>query len=600
MKISAIKIANYKGFLESDFIELSPSWNVVVGQNNAGKTAFIESFRLGRNPPRPHKNISFPRDFPYPSESRFLARMKFSRDWLKNSWLRQTNYFDLPYGTHHPDGGNIEIDPNTFWEGDDLNVELEFRWDNAVSSKWPSHRLFEGNGGERFAQFHATPERKIGASLSRTNGGSDSLPSIVGQNYATRIYMFEAKRFALGECGHEDTAILRPDATNLPAVLIKLVGNPDLFQEFNQNVSAIFPSIKGITVTTKGSNFEIRVWSIEPNTRRDDLSVPLNESGTGVGQVLAILYVAMTNEPGVIAIDEPNSFLHPGAAKKLIQILKRYSQHQYIISSHSPEVIAESQPATLHMVKFDGQKSVVETFGEAEIDTKRMMLEEIGASLADIFSAERVIWVEGPTERECFDVIVNTELDGPIVGMSFLALRNTGDLDGKQADAALDIYDTLTQGGSILPISILFSFDSEGKSDKQLEDLKRRCGGKARFLPRRMTENYLLNPDAIVEVLSTLGEGGLSVAAIDALLRKHAPNHMPKGSTAEYGTNEFLAQVDGANLLKDVFSEASDARHNYRKVRDGVELLKVILNRDRLSLDELVEFVRDLIRQRDQ
>jgi hypothetical protein len=388
----------------------------------------------------------------------------------------------------------------------------------------------------------------------------DTLPALVQQNCAAHIYMFEAKRFAVGECAHEDTTILRPDAGNLPAVLIKLAGNPDLFREFNHNVSTIFPAIKGITVTTKGVNFEIRIWSVDPSKRRDDLAVPLNESGTGVGQVLAILYVAMTNERGVIAIDEPNSFLHPGAAKKLIQILKRYPQHQYIVSTHSPEVVGEAQPATLHLVRFDGQQSIVETFGETEIEAKRMMLEEVGASLADIFSAERVIWVEGPTERECFDLIVAEALSGPIAGLSFVALRNTGDLDGKQADAALDIYDALTQGGSILPVSIWFSFDSEGKSEKQIQDLKRRCGGRAKFLPRRMTENYLLNPAAIVAVLTALGEEGLSTAGIDGLLRKYAPHRTPKGIVAAYETHAFFVYVDGANLLKDVFNEASDTQ----------------------------------------
>jgi hypothetical protein len=183
------------------------------------------------------------------------------------------------------------------------------------------------------------------------------------------------------------------------------------------------------------------------------------------------------------------------------------------------------------------------------------------------------------------------------VGLSFVALRNTGDLDGKQADAALDIYEALTQGGSILPVSIGFSFDNEGKTDKQLEDLRRRCGGRAKFLPRRMTENYLLNPDAIASVLKTLGEEKITVAEIDELLRKHGPNWMPKESVGEYGTSDFLIRVDGANLLKQVFNEASDTRHSYRKVHDGVELLKIIFSDHRASVNELVEFVSDLVSQ---
>jgi predicted ATPase len=594
MKIKALKIKNYKGFHDSGFVELSESWNVIVGQNNAGKTAFIEGFRLNRNEDKPHKNITFARDFPLPSSS-FIAQMRFSREWVKNCWLRQDEHFSLPfYG--NTSAGSVQIDPNKFWEGADLQVEFEFLHSNrGVTATWPSHRLFEADRNPQYMQFHRNADRKSWGSVGPFGGDGDTLPKIIQQNYAARIYMFEAKRFALGECGHQDTTTLAPDAANLPAVLSKIQANPALFAEFNQNVSTIFPSIKWVTVTPKGNNFEIRIWSIDPDTKRDDLAVPLNESGTGVGQVLAILYVAMTNDSGVIAIDEPNSFLHPGAAKKLIQILKRYPQHQYIISTHSPEVISAAQPAKLHLVKFDGQQSVIESYKENEIEVKRMMLEEVGASLSDIFSAERVIWVEGPTERECFDFIATNELNKPGLGQTFVALRNTGDLDGKQADAALDIYDALTKGGSILPVSVWFSFDNEGKTDRQVDDLNRRCGGRAKFLPRRMTENYLLHPAAIVAVLTGLGESGLQTAAIEELLQKHAKNRMKPGIATDYGTLDFLVHVDGAKLLMDVFSEVSDTRHSYRKVRDGVELLKVILKVDRKSVVELIDFVNDLI-----
>lgn len=596
MKISALRILNYKGFSDTEFIELNHSWNVLVGQNNAGKTAFMEGFRFSRNVSKPHKDIRFAKDHSYSSVSHFIARLQFSREWLKGAWLKQGGEFYIPTSVTTEVGRRYEIDPLPFWEGDDFDVELDFGAGSIASSSWPSHRLFEGGKGSRiFTAQQATDDHQVGVQASAFGGDNDSLPQTVSNNISDKVYVFEAKRFAVGECAHEDTAVLAPSATNLPAVLIKLASNPDLFDEYNCNVSTIFPSIKKITVTTFGNNFQIRVWPVDPSTRRDDLAVPLNECGAGVGQVLSILYVAMTSAPGVIAIDEPNSFLHPGAAKKLVQILKRYPHHQYIISTHSPEVMAEAQPATLHLIRYDGIESTVESFDESEVETKRMMLEEVGASISDVFGADRVIWVEGPTERECFDLIIAREFDGPIVGLSLVSLRNTGDLDGKQADAALDIYDALTKGGSILPVSSWFSFDREGKSDQKIDDIYRRCGGRAKFLPRAMTENYLLSPAAISKVLHALGEEMQAVDAIEGLLKKHASNRMLNKVVQSFGSKEFYINVDGANLLKDVFNEASDARHSYRKVRDGVELLKAVLDDERETVDELVKFVGDLI-----
>jgi predicted ATP-dependent endonuclease of OLD family len=71
-------------------------------------------------------------------------------------------------------------------------------------------------------------------------------------------------------------------------------------------------------------------------------------------QVLAILYVVLEEkEPRTIIIDEPQSFLHPGAIRKLFDILKGkdHAQHQYIVTTHSPTVITSASPATLLLVR---------------------------------------------------------------------------------------------------------------------------------------------------------------------------------------------------------------------------------------------------------
>ena len=49
MYIAKFQIKNYKSFLSSQEINLTPGFNVVVGQNNAGKTAFVEALSLGFN-----------------------------------------------------------------------------------------------------------------------------------------------------------------------------------------------------------------------------------------------------------------------------------------------------------------------------------------------------------------------------------------------------------------------------------------------------------------------------------------------------------------------------------------------------------------------
>ena len=43
MRISSFKIKNYKSFLEPEKITFDKGFNLIIGQNNVGKTALLEA-----------------------------------------------------------------------------------------------------------------------------------------------------------------------------------------------------------------------------------------------------------------------------------------------------------------------------------------------------------------------------------------------------------------------------------------------------------------------------------------------------------------------------------------------------------------------------
>ena len=65
MHIANIQVDNYKSFLSSETIEFMPGFNVIIGPNNAGKTALIEALSLRFNN-WPHRSIQ---TAPSPSEN---------------------------------------------------------------------------------------------------------------------------------------------------------------------------------------------------------------------------------------------------------------------------------------------------------------------------------------------------------------------------------------------------------------------------------------------------------------------------------------------------------------------------------------------------
>lgn len=56
MYLSKIRVKNYKSFNDSGKIEFKQGINIIVGQNNSGKTALLEALELNFID-NPHKNI---------------------------------------------------------------------------------------------------------------------------------------------------------------------------------------------------------------------------------------------------------------------------------------------------------------------------------------------------------------------------------------------------------------------------------------------------------------------------------------------------------------------------------------------------------------
>lgn len=56
MYIESIEVHNYKSYLQSGKIEFKPGFNIIVGQNSAGKTALLEALSLSFGN-KPHRSL---------------------------------------------------------------------------------------------------------------------------------------------------------------------------------------------------------------------------------------------------------------------------------------------------------------------------------------------------------------------------------------------------------------------------------------------------------------------------------------------------------------------------------------------------------------
>jgi hypothetical protein len=375
------------------------------------------------------------------------------------------------------------------------------------------------------------------------------------------------------------------------------------FASFVNLVSEILPQVKDISIVARGASNEIFVWNLDPESSRLDLAVPLQESGTGIGQILAILYIVLTSTYGrPIVIDEPQSFLHPGAARKLIEVLKRYYNHQFIVATHSPTIISAADPDEIIWLR---SKDDVET--DFEIINPRLasyaenVLDELGVRLSDVFGADSILWVEGPTEERCFPKILLKLTGLQLMGINLLAVRRTSDFDKKDIERVIEIYASLSKSNSLIPPAVGFIFDRESKTPQQIKELKAKSGDLLELLPRRMYENYLLNATAIAAVLNSgTGEplpNAISEAQVIEYLEKNRGAAKYYDSKYPFDGRTWQTNVDAAKLFEDLFKELSDSREQFIKTTHSVRLTDWLLEYSSEDLKEIAELLTKVLRK---
>jgi predicted ATPase len=583
MKIKRIRVRNYKGYNDSGVIELSDNFNVVVGQNNVGKTAFLESFRFGKTEPHPHRSERFAEGVHRPPKAVFEADFHFSEMDLKTGFfLAPSGQIQLPI---------VRRESNMHEQVMEMVLEKD-RLFSVVANTGSEIHL---QGGDRRALW-GTSESSTYIANFKINLYNQSIdPSGIGQGHEQSlseaidrivqraVYVFDAERYNIGRVNLDDTDVLSSDASNLPNVLAKLQKNAKSFERYNRYVREIFPSIKSVTVSQTGQMVEVFIYTID--TERADLAVSLSQSGTGVSQVLAILYVMMTMKNSVIVIDEPNSFLHPGAGKKLMQIATLFDSHQFVVSTHSSEILSSIDPDTALLVTSANGESSISPIGMRDFSGLKQVLSEVGSTLSDVFGLDRIIWVEGATEAECFPLLLRYVSKKAALGVSFVPMRHTSDFEGRKTNAvaAWDLYKRISEGGSLIPPAVSFAFDRETRSAKEIDDMIRMSEGKAKFLSRRMYENYLLHAGALQSLMQEyLGDQAPTVKCIES-------------SLAAKLKGKDVHAVDGAGIISEVVRESSDETLIYRKVEHATYLTRWLIEHDVSSLQEVSRFVEGLV-----
>jgi predicted ATPase len=609
MILRAVKITNFKSFRGATRIELSSGFNIIVGKNNAGKTAFLEALRP-ELALKPHASIV--------SRPTRVIGLESSRV-EKTFEIDKAELLALTGGA----GRQVAVHVDSGYSGDaNARVAALFARNPFVFTVASDTREGEFAVSTPFAtpppprpgqpaEFTVARLSEEGSWRHVNDQNNDPGPELVLWQYLWSIlkrqtYVFSAERLNLAMSSVGETTTLNANASNLASALDVLSGTRQ--RTFARVVAAlrrVLPAIQDISIrpSSGGHQQEIRVWPHAPETEREDLTHSLADCGTGVGQVLAIVYVVLTaTEPCIVAIDEPTSFLHPGAVRELMRVLREHPEHQYIITTHSPAVIEVARPETLHVLRLEDYETKVSSSQRLDLQRQRVVLAELGASLADVFGADQILWVEGPTEKRVFETL----LEEPALGLATVrvAVRpvpDTGRITAKDAKAAEEFARLLAEmmRAPVAPAAVTVFLDRENQ--QRVEAMERlntptnqERGLKFSFTKRRMLENYLLVPEALAAVITSLA------TQYQCALKRSAD---ADGVTAWLDAcrqgvlyEEWLVSVDAGGLLGEMWEAFIGPAVVYDKVKYGLMLVQEVLRLKPLEMEPLVDELRTVLR----
>lgn len=598
MRIESVQIKNYKSYFDSSEILFTSGFNVIVGKNNSGKTALTEILSLDFSN-NGHKSLKTKpnRRSVYPIESSAIIRYGISQADMFSSIKNTRSAFAIPVSR----GMTSDIQYSEFLKILNQNEFISFQSifkDGKKSNRYLIYPWETNTANGMLLDFDDEGELYISSySANAGDASTASLAKRMNQELISRVYAFRAERFHVGQCKEGSRLKLLPDASNLPEVLRNLKsGHTAPFNELLRYFQMIFPEFKDINIVRSGSEtIKIFLSQVSSSQRRTDLDIPLQDSGTGVGQILSILSVVITsNDPQIIIIDEPQSFLHPDAIRILFGILnKDFPQHQYIVTTHSPSAISSANPSNIIQLKKEDSETIISRVNKKDRKELKSVLLDLGARLSDVFGSDAILWVEGETEEICFREIVLEKCKSSLMGNTIIGVAQRGDFESKKQkniDLVIEIYNKLSSASALLPPALGFLFDKENLTPEKIEDYGRRPNGKVHFISRKMYENYLLHPDAIAALISNLenfSEDEITAEMIQVWIEKR------KNGSGE----DWYKEVHAAKLLDELISELSKNKHTYEdnKIQYGFFLTRWLLENDSDHLNEIANILDDFL-----
>jgi len=263
---------------------------------------------------------------------------------------------------------------------------------------------------------------------------------------------------------------------------------PGSFAKMQELLAEYFPEL---TLADKALDQDAETGL--PVFKENNKAILIDRLGSGFRKIFVILLYALHPNYPVLLLDEPEAHLHPALIKKLTSVLSSRVTNQIVLTTHSTLFIRPDNLHNLIRVVRDGQLGThyfsLNTHGD-QIDRQRL-IQELNADNLEMFFADKVLLVEGVSDRLLMRGLMDRFYHGPL---EIKAIEMHGKTN-------VDVYIDLLQAFNI-PFLVMLDKDALGWwSDEYLRQhgvyLGRRNRGQA-IDSLRQLHIYIL-PNGTVE-----------------------------------------------------------------------------------------------------
>jgi len=529
MQLKKIEIENFKGIKSKKEISLE-DFNVIVGQNDAGKSTILKALDC------------------------FLNGTAIEKEDLNNDAENEQITISLEF---IPNSQEIIIDQNvstTFEEEELTNSEkcllIQKVWDTSKSKITPDTFIFRKKYSEN--DFLSLTEKQLinnckelGIETKKANGeeynNKEKRLKIRNYNRENEIeynYEFEKlptsgnSRFKIihdklkkilprFEFFKADTPLSESDNTIQKFFKTLAINTIEEEIDTTEVEEAIRNKLSSVleNISKKINQVVISDEQVEPvvnfdwsklvstsfKSKKDEYEVPLNSRGDGFRRITMMSYFEYLAEQQssehqniIFGFEEPETFLHPSGQENLFDKLSSLTENEYqvLLSTHSPIIVANTKKEKLiHIQRTNGHYNVTQ-----QIEDIRYIADDLGIKVDNQFvslfdKAKAFLLVEGIDDANAFIHTCDKYKENGLIDKDFeeleIAIIPIGGCNSIKHWVSLDLLNTLGKPYVIFQDSDKKQSDQTSPNKNELENLGLTENEDFIISKKRNIENYI-------------------------------------------------------------------------------------------------------------